>query len=71
MKLTARAIAELMAEHMVARDVACILPGQFEQDAVWSASDEQGRALIRVFEAKRRELLEAMGDEFPEVLDAI
>ncbi|WP_330925267.1 hypothetical protein [Candidatus Sororendozoicomonas aggregata] len=71
MKMTARSIAEFLAEHMVARDMAAILPGQFDQEAVWDVADDQGRQLIKVFEDKRRMLLEARGTQYPELLDAI
>ena len=71
MRLTARKVAELLAIHMVSRDIACILPEVFKQETAFEAADEQTRQLIRHFEEHRRHLLEAIGQEHPEVLDAI
>ena len=71
MSLTARKVAELLAIHMVSRDIACILPEVFKQETAFEAADEQTRQLIRHFEEHRRHLLEAIGQEHPEVLDAI
>lgn len=69
--LTARKVAELLAMHMVGRDIACILPEQFNQNEVFSHADERSKQLIQHFEDHRRHLLEAIGQEHPEVLDAI
>lgn len=71
MSLTARKVAELLAMHMVSRDIACIKPEVFKQEAAFEAADDQTRQLIRHFEDHRRHLLEAIGQEHPEVLDAI
>ena len=68
---TARKVAEILAMHMVSRDIACIKPECFKQDDVFNAADEKSRNLIRHFEAHRKHLLEAVGQEHPEVLDAI
>lgn len=70
-QLTARKVAELLAMHMVSRDIACIKPDVFKQGEVFNAADERSQQLIKHFEAHRRHLLEAIGTEHPEVLDAI
>ena len=70
-KLTARKVAELLAMHMVSRDIACIKPEQFRQEEVFNHADEKCQELIRHFESHRRHLLEAIGQQHPEVLDAI
>ncbi|WP_299734040.1 hypothetical protein [uncultured Endozoicomonas sp.] len=70
-QLTARKVAELLAMHMVSRDIACIKPDVFKQDDAFKAADEQTQKLIRYFEDHRRHLLEAIGQDHPEVLDAI
>ncbi|KEQ19188.1 hypothetical protein [Endozoicomonas numazuensis] len=71
-KLTARKVAELLAMHMVSRDIACIKPDVFDkQSEVFDQADDQSKALIQYFEDHRRHLLEAIGEEHPEVLDAI
>ena len=69
--LTARKVAEVLAMHMVSRDIACIKPEVFKQEAAFNAADEQTQKLIRHFEEHRRHLLEAIGIEHPEVLDAL
>ena len=71
MSLTARKVAEILAMHMVSRDISCILPEVFRQEETFVAADEQTRNLIRHFEEHRRHLLEAIGQDHPEVLDAI
>ncbi|OED43594.1 hypothetical protein ACH42_09795 [Endozoicomonas sp. (ex Bugula neritina AB1)] len=68
---TARQVAELMAAHMVSRDIACIKPDQFKQQEVYENVDPRSQKLIKHFEAHRRHLLEAVAIEHPEVLDAI
>lgn len=70
MSLTARKVAEILAMHMVSRDIACIKPEVFNQDDAFKAADASAQKLIRHFEAHRRHLLEAIGEEHPEVLDA-
>jgi hypothetical protein len=71
-QLTARKVAELLAMHMVSRDIACIKPDVFSnQGEVFEQADEKSQALIKHFETHRRHLLEAIGEEHPEVLDAL
>ncbi|MCW7552568.1 hypothetical protein NX722_07880 [Endozoicomonas gorgoniicola] len=69
--LTARKIAELLAMHMVSRDIACVYPDEFNQDEVFKHADEQSQRLIRHFEAHRRHLLEALAVDHPEVKHVI
>ena len=68
---TARQVAELLAAHMVSRDIACIKPGEFRQDDVYDTVNERCQRLIQHFEAHRKHLLEAIGENHPEVLDAL
>lgn len=70
-QLTARKVAEILAMHQVSRDIAGIKPDTFHQQAAFEAADDNIRQLIRHFEDHRRHLLEAIGQEHPEVLDAI
>ena len=68
---TARQVAELLAAHMVSRDIACVKPEQFRQEEVYENVDNRRQQLIRHFEAHRRHLLEAVAQNHPEVLDVI
>lgn len=70
-QLTARKVAEILAMHQVSRDIACIKPNVFQQQTAFDAADDKTRQLIRHFEDHRRLLLETIGQEHPEVLDAI
>ena len=71
MTLTARRVAEILATHMASRDLAAIKPELFDQEATYQGENERGKALIRLFENHRRQLLEQVAEMDEEVRDAI
>lgn len=70
-KLTARKVAELLAMHVVSLELSDLKPEVFKPDDAFKSADEQTQKIIRHFEAHRLHLMEAIGQEHPEVLDAI
>ncbi|OED44059.1 hypothetical protein ACH42_08440 [Endozoicomonas sp. (ex Bugula neritina AB1)] len=68
---TVRKVCQILATHIASRDMACIKPEAFKQEAAYNAATEEEQKMIRHFEAHRRHLLEAIAQNHPEVLDAI